>query len=86
MTLIIVALVAKNSQYSLVGGIISIVLTSISFLVMQLGPVIYAFFWDPTALHGSDDLSVMRKAYLKILSLVLNFGSSVETLNYAIQV
>ena len=67
-------------------SIFSLVLSGASQLGFVLAPLIYAWFWVPDTFADQDEMSLFKMPYMKVLSLVLNLGSSVETLIYAIDI
>ena len=87
MNILVVALIGPGSAYTgLALGlmIFSFIGSSLSFLGLSLAPFIYAYFWDPESFSGVEDLTIFKMIYMKALSLIVNIGGSIESLNYAI--
>ena len=89
MNLLLVILFSPGSIYANLGlglAILSLVASSLSYIGFILVPLVYAWFWDPVTFDGQDEISIFKMLYLRALSLVVNVGASIETLNYAINV
>ena len=87
MNILLVLLFSPGTSYTgwaLGLSIFSLLLSSASQLGFVFAPLIYASFWVPETFAGLDEMSIFKMLYMKVLSLLANLGSSVETLNYAI--
>ncbi len=73
-----------HTGWALGLSIFSAVVSTLSLAGFALAPYIYTMIWEPETFAGMDEMSVFKMIYMRVLSLVVNLTSSVETLNYTI--